>query len=69
MYVPQGTFAASKDETTNGPTWTSNLYITHTHRTHKLEHLKQCVTTKHRILKIEAMLMAMFPVVLAAICK
>ncbi len=57
------------------PTWTSNLYITHTHTTHKLEHLKQCarvksdLTTKHWILKIKAMLMAMFPVLLAAICK
>jgi hypothetical protein len=75
VYVPQGTFAASKDEMTNGPTWTSNIYIIHTHTTHKLEHLKQCagaksdLTTKHCILKIEAMLMAMFPVLLAAICK
>jgi hypothetical protein len=56
VYVPPGTFAASKDETTNGPTWTSNLFITHTHTTHKLEHLKQCaraksdLTTKHHIL-------------------
>jgi hypothetical protein len=32
VYVPQGTFAASKDETRSGPTWTRNLYITHTHK-------------------------------------
>jgi hypothetical protein len=71
--VPQGTFAASKDKTRNGPHPEKHFVNnTYTHNT-KFEQLKlyarvkSALTTKLRVLKIKVMLMAMFPILSAAI--